>query len=151
MFRCPKHTSAADRTAPGLPEIVPVIWSTVRFPWQLWLCIGSLSWSQQSPKCLKGQHAWPRPHITVGHPGLQRKAPQRSLLPTTSLPKRSWGSLEAKYLDWMGQRMWSLYEVFYQGDQERTNSTQTCCVFPALKSNGVFLCAIRRIICLKTS
>jgi hypothetical protein len=53
--------------------------------------LGSLSWSQQTPKCLKPavglktQYAWPRPHITVGHPGLQRKAPQSSLLlPSTS-------------------------------------------------------------------
>lgn len=43
-----------------------------------------------SPQCLKtaaglkAQRAWPRPHITVGHPELQRRAPPSSLLPANT-------------------------------------------------------------------
>lgn len=67
--------------------------------------------------------------------------------PNSFLPKRSWGSLEAKYLDWMGQGMWSLWEVFYQGHQEKTSSTQSCCAFPASDSNGVFVQSAELYVC----
>lgn len=69
--------------------------------------LGSLSWSQQSPECLKHaaglkvQHAWPRPHITVGHPGLQRKDSQNCLLPTTSCQNAAEAALKLNiWIEW---------------------------------------------------
>lgn len=63
-----------------------------------------------APECLKAaaglqaQRAWPRPHITVGHPGLQRRAPRSSLLlPNTSCQSTAEAGLKLNiWIEWEG-------------------------------------------------
>lgn len=107
MCRHPRHNSAADRTAQD--TVSHYLWSELQWDSSdsFSHALGSLSWSQQSPECLKHaaglkvQHAWPRPHITVGHPGLQRKDSQSCLLPTTSCQNAAEAALKLNiWIEW---------------------------------------------------
>lgn len=73
------------------------------------LCPGppQLKSAAAAPECLKpaaglkAQLAWPRPHITVGHPGLQRSS---LLLPNTSCQSTAEAGLKLNiWIEWEGE------------------------------------------------
>ena len=103
-----------------------------------------------APECLKpaaglkAQLAWPRPHITVGHPGLQRSS---LLLPNTSCQSTAEAGLKLNiWIEWEGES--SPSKGYFTQAIGREPAHSTGMLGPtALESNGIAVQSAGRYAC----
>lgn len=93
---------------------------------------------------LKAQLAWPRPHITVGHPGLQRSS---LLLPNTSCQSTAEAGLKLNiWIEWEGES--SPSKGYFTQAIGREPAHSTGMLGPmALESQGIAVQSAGRYAC----